>query len=82
MTGPNTVYYLEIGIGIFELLISVICIVKACKASCSKPERVPIKVMDEVDNEGRHNTTEAGEINLTEEQKWDLVVQEYNEYRK
>ena len=82
MSGPNTVYYLEIGIGLFELLISVICIVKACKASCSKPDRVPIKAMDEVDNDGRRTLTEPGGGDLTEEQKWDLVVQEYNEYRK
>ena len=74
MSGPCTVYYIEIGVGLVEVLISIICVVMGCRAVCSRSDR-PAAARQDV---------HPGEVDpaLTEEQKWELVVQEYNEYRK
>ena len=58
------------GLSLVELLTALCCVVLCCRACCCVSAHSP--------GLAPANTSRQ----LTEEEKWEMVVQEYNEYRK
>ena len=57
------------GLSLLELLAALSCVVLCCRACCCVTTQRP-------------GHTYPATRDLTEEEKWEMVVQEYNEYRK
>ena len=58
------------GLSLVELLSALCCVVLCCRACCCLTvQRLP-------------GLATPATRDLTEEEKWEMVVQEYNEYRK
>ena len=67
--GPRKIYLLEIGLSLLELVTALCCLVLSCRACCCVSAQRPANIS-------------PATRQLTEEEKWEMVVQEYNEYRK
>ena len=64
------------GLSLVELVTALCCVVLCCRACCCvSAQRPGHRAMVPA------NITPATR-QLTEEEKWEMVVQEYNEYRK
>ena len=83
---PRQIYLLEIGkesqpshdqdnqiagpgLSLLELGTALCCLVLSCRACCCLSSQKPA-------------SSNLATRQLTEEEKWEMVVQEYNEYRK
>ena len=64
------------GLSLVELLTALCCVVLCCRACCCVTAKRP----GHLAMVPSHTTTATRD--LTEEEKWEMVVQEYNEYRK